>query len=123
MSVVFQLRGTLTVTNETELTRLTSDSKKKGFKFELKTLSPNGDNKINRFKVGSVKRLNFNCVTNLLVYICTCYTLIIIDVQGILLFLKVFDILLVASCKVKCFPSSARLPYKMQSFYLFFTTR
>ena len=57
--VCLQLRGTLTVTNETELQRLPSDTKKKGFKFELKTLSPNGDNKINRFKVGTAHRLIF----------------------------------------------------------------
>ena len=51
----FQLRGTLTLTPETELNRLPSESKKKGFKFELKTMSPNGDMKINRFKVCVLK--------------------------------------------------------------------
>ena len=39
------------MTRETQLSKLAPDSKKKGFKFELVTLSQNGDRKVNRFKV------------------------------------------------------------------------
>ena len=43
--------GTLSLTPDTEVKNLPSESKRKGFKFELWTTSPQGHRKVNRFKV------------------------------------------------------------------------
>lgn len=54
------MKGTLTITRETDIKNLPSDSKKKGFKFELETTAANAERKVNRFKVskkGSRKKV------------------------------------------------------------------
>ena len=57
--------GTLSLTPDTEVKNLPSESKRKGFKFELWTTSPQGHRKVNRFKVSQQGLSRFRNILNI----------------------------------------------------------